>query len=240
MGQRHQIYVRLPKKFYNKGNQNNREETTIGIHHQWLYGSTALRQLSNLLTFVKNQTEYSPLGDKGGVGEAMDALVAIYSVDIQHGYFHAVCPLWGDEEDGESKVGTPGDECSDPTKGDNNNGITVIDLSGKEPKYCFMSVGHLECLAEGQDENYTNFKPMSAEDYLLLHYPDYKTKKVCGCEYCLKDTKLKASHDKQTVETGKYYQKLIEFFADYKLVTNKDIERIFPALPSKSIRYIKE
>lgn len=167
MGQRHQIYVALPEKYYYEGNPNNRPQTVIGIHHQWLYGYNAIRRLRNFVEFYKNSDKkYGPFSPKTSVDHAMGALTALYSIDVQDGYYHGVHDIY---EDGK------GVECFDPRKGDNNNGITIIDLTQPELKYCFMSVGHLECLDKTMENRYKNFSPMSAEDYLLLHYPKIRS-----------------------------------------------------------------
>lgn len=221
MGQRHQIYVRLPKKFYNKNNVNNLPERTIGIHHQWLYGQTAGRQLANLLKFVMNQdTEYGPfkIGDY-----AMDALKALYSTDIESGYFNQVHPL--DDDDCKNW-------CENPMLGDNNNGITVIDLTEDKPKYCFMSLHHLECLDESQEENYESLEPMSFEKYLELHYPKFRTDKTCSCETCKakKDKKVIAEHKKSAIDFHAKNKELVKFLSQFEILTKKDIKRIFPKL----------
>lgn len=51
MGQRHQIYVKLPDIYFNEANPNNHKGVVIGIHHQWLWGSRALSLLSQFLVF---------------------------------------------------------------------------------------------------------------------------------------------------------------------------------------------
>jgi hypothetical protein len=171
MGQRHQVYVRLPEKFYNQGNANNQPEQTIGIHHQWLYGWTAIRLLRNYLTFVSQEGEQHPKSSDPTY--AYCVLQGSYSCDPDRGYFHGVHKL--------------DQECLDPRKGDNNNGITVIDLRGDKPKYAFLSVGHLETLeegvqhpddpADGQDISYQNYVPIDAEHWMKLHYgKDWKVK----------------------------------------------------------------
>ncbi len=81
MGQRHQVYLRLRKIDYGDKNPNNKPETTIGIHHQWLYGQTALRLLNNLMTFWEQTKDdmYPPLHD-WYIGDARGILSAIGSV----------------------------------------------------------------------------------------------------------------------------------------------------------------
>ena len=172
MGQRHQIYLRLPKVYYGKGNPNNKSETTIGIHHQWLYGATALHFLTRLIDFKqKLDADDSDYYFSKRNYDPNEVLKAIYSCDTSIGYYHGVHKL--------------GSECKNPFLGDNNNGITVIDFADPAGiSYCFLSLTHLECLREGIVERnefqgdvdkgfYTNLEPISASEWIDLHYtPD--------------------------------------------------------------------
>lgn len=211
MGQRHQVYVRLPKKFYNKGNPNNKGSEVIGVHHQWLYGRGALAKLKSFISFCLKADEYNPFSSQ--LYSPQSCLIALYSLDMDECQFHPVYPL--DEE------------CADPMKGDNNNGITIIDLSdftddkvkkGKFViKYCFMSLHHLECLDDGlsdewNDKESNHLSPLSAEEYLRLHYPAIKRG-------------VKVSEDEAEC------RKLIAFFAKQtkvKVLTKKEAKAIFP------------
>ncbi len=160
MGQRHQIYVRLPKVEYpNETNPNNAPEKTIGIHHQWLYGQTAVKLLAQFMTFYKANRENGYQG-KGVFdsrwGDDITALQAVYSITPETGYFHQTHVL-GDVE------------CGNPFMGDNNDGITVIDVAGRVPSYCFYSIGHTEgrvSLNPG--------KTYSARQYGMSYYPKYR------------------------------------------------------------------
>lgn len=157
MGQRHQAYLRLPVVYYNEGNINNKPERTIGLHHQWLYGYEAVHALYRYLAWLtndENNLKYISHDEEG-------AFHGAYSFDYELGYFHQVHTLDAGEPD-------------DPTQGDNNNGITIIDLAGKKPRYCFMSLGYMECLydEESQPSAYT---PIDVEKWLTIHYPDWKT-----------------------------------------------------------------
>jgi hypothetical protein len=192
MGQRHQIYVKLPKSSYNK----NKKAKVIGVHHQWLWGRTALQMLINFFTFCfkTDQDNKFTLGI-----DPIELLKALYSLDVQNGYFYSTHPL----EDG---------ECENPLMGDNNNGITIIDLSDFTEdnirsstsvlKYCFMSLDHLECLSQKEietddgkgtiddlfnDNKKYHLKPIHAKGWIRLHYPEpesddeYKCDSDCIC-----------------------------------------------------------
>lgn len=159
MGQRHQVYLRLPSTHYQEGNQNNRPEITVGLHHQWLYGKTAIQLLGNALNYAEKTGEYHPWRKSLYKEDAVQCLAAIYSLDQNDGYFH--------------RVHTDLDaECEDPRLGDNNDGITVIDLTGPIPSYCFVSLGGIEC-SEVRRNKIKSLSPMPAMQYLDAYYPNF-------------------------------------------------------------------
>ena len=155
MGQRHQIYLRLPA-MYAEDNPNHKPIRVVGIHHQWLWGQTAMKLLVNFLTFLKkSENQYSGR-------DVLEILQCAYAIHPETGYFHGICP----ELDK--------DEVENPLNTDNNNGVTIIDLTGKKPKYCFMSLHHLECLDDDVDaEKVPNLEPFDVETYIGLHYKNY-------------------------------------------------------------------
>lgn len=162
MGQRHQIYVQYRPEPACPGGEEV-EKKLFGFHHQWLWGYTACRQLSNLLSFYENAKKK---GNSGVIGstfsdrpDAIEVIQAIYSVDISSGYYHRLHRL---------------DGCEKPEEGDNNNGITVIDFTGERPRYGFVSLFGLECLDTSKEKAYKNWVPMGAEEYLSLHYPNFR------------------------------------------------------------------
>lgn len=141
MGQCHQVYVRLPNK------------QTIGIHHKWLFGERAVKQLINFLTFVaRTDKEYFDYN-------AIYALFALYSINMEDGYVHRVHNL----------------DAVNPIMEGNNNGITVIDLLHiNNPRYCFASISGLECLDDTiNHDDIKNHTPMGYKEWILLHYPNY-------------------------------------------------------------------
>lgn len=202
MGQRHQVYVRVPAKLYpdvnGKPNCNNRPEKTIGIHHQWLFGKTAVRLLGNSLKFFKGQLgeEYNEVNSA-----AQNMLEGLYSLDLETAYYNRVHKLDA--------------ECSDPRTGDNNDGITVIDLSGPVPSYCFVSLDGLECAQEAR-EGVQDLVPMSAQEYLLAYYPDYKWRGEVNKE-----------HEAECRE-------LLNRVEGFKVMSKARLYKIFPTLKPKT------
>lgn len=154
MGQRHQAYLRVPKVYYNENNPNNRPEETRGLHHQWLYGWNAVHALYRYLHwFMKGE-----LAQKYFSQYEQEPFNYAYSFDHEIGYSHGVHTL--------SKQ-----EANDPMLGDNNNGITIIDMADlANPKYCFMFIGPQETCVKPMPD----FVPISAEEWLTCHYPEWR------------------------------------------------------------------
>jgi len=238
MGQRHQIYVKIPKVYYNKNNPNNRPSKVIGIHHQWLFGATAMRMLERLFKFISNTTiKYCELFDSSAE-RAAQILATLYSVDHDKGYYHGNCVL----EDGET---------DNPCLGDNNNGITIIDYSKltrdftgdvKDAiKYCFMSIDHLECLgkslitdkyiAEDGEFEVESFVPISAEEWARLHYPDYH--KLVNQSKERKQLRKDLNVKSDSIEFAEYINGLVKELSQYKLLTLAEVKKIFPKMYKK-------
>jgi len=232
MGQRHQVYVRLPKVFYNKGNCNNRGEATVGIHHQWLWGATAIRSLKNLLTFVKNNSQDTyPKHQGTNTVEFERILAAVYSIDIDAGYFSSVYKFQDSyikeqqEQNPNKEVKGQAPECEDPRNGDNNNGVTVIDLTGNKPTYCFLSIGGLEGLHKSKETAYDHFYPISASEWIALHYSDSWTKE-----------KISLADNQDTKEIEKW----VKFLESFKTITPKRLMEIFPSMKKDIEKGIKD
>jgi hypothetical protein len=170
-------------------------------------------------------------------------LASCYSTNCDLGYYHAVHCFPIDKEDEYYE-----EVCKDPTEGDNNNGITVIDLSGDKIKYCFLSIDHLECLdseIDLQQEQweatkmgqaaYINFYPISADRWLELHYKGKKMK-VKDPEYL------------------NYIKATLANLSKFEVLTTQELAKIFPSLKEefkkaqkeskylnpKSVQYVKK
>lgn len=158
MGQRHQVYLRVPEKYYNEGNPNNMPEHTIGLHHQWLYGYRAVYSLYSYLKWLLSE----PTNKQYLSHDEHGAFMAAYGFDAETGYYARVHKLTNEE-------------AYDPMMGDNNNGITIIDITARKawkPRYCFMFIGPQEtCRVPAPD-----FKPLSAQEWIEYHYPNDWTK----------------------------------------------------------------
>lgn len=213
MGQRHQVYLRTKEKFYNKGNPNNAKPQTFALHHQWLYGHTAIRLLHNFISFLEKDLgdTYAKCNDPDN---AFEILKCAYSFDHTTAYYHGVHDVTA--------------ECSDdPRNGDNNNGITVIDYEDGKIKYCFLSVGHLECLhesvydpyySENEEDSkkpltYKNFEPIDVVKWIELHYgKDWND----GSPDC------------------KEIERLINFVKQFEVLSVQRLAKIFPKMVSNN------
>lgn len=206
MGQRHQIYVKMPSKL-----------GIAGFHHQWLYGITAVESLSRVLKFWQNQGEYGALKQDTAYGlkRQSEVIRSIYSTDIETGYWHFVHNLQENDE-------TPS-EVKDPRNGDNNDGITIIDISNGDFRYCFMNICHLE----GEIRSIPKLKPLTAREYLLAYYPKFFDKKGSRLAQG-QSTKEREDIDAETFD--RVLMRLLAIEENAKLLTLKECKALFPAM----------
>ena len=165
MGQRHQIYIRLPKIYFNEDNPNNRDAKTIGFHHQWLYGATALEVLDNFLKVYDKhiQDQYACLSERGDHRTA--------EIFIEH--ILSVLPNSGSYERLHNLSDTSAVE--NPHHGDNNDGITIIDIEQPRlPRYAFASLDHTEGRTSLPEGIY------NAREYLSSYYHESEWEDVSG------------------------------------------------------------
>ncbi len=182
MGQRHQYIVIYPEKNLNKDNPNNLPERAEVIHHQWLYGRTAILSLQRVLKLAKNsfeegQTDYLfGRSDRGYTsGDGTHAIAAAMSCDPDEGYFHRVSIWEAADWNGMKKDRYYGGPSScdpknlDPDMFDNNDGITVIRFRSGEklPGVAFITPNHIEGSHWDIDKGRG---PFSAAEYLQFYY----------------------------------------------------------------------
>ena len=167
MGKRHQIYIRVPEIDYGENNPNNRPERIIGFHHQWLYGATACEVLFNFLTFFEKHRENQEYN-------IFTSFRALEELDMLCQFILSYYP---DNAGFEGMHDISDTACiENPHFGDNNDGITVIDISNiNDPKYCFASLGFTNSsdlrMAEGA---------YCAKDYLSSYYKEAVWPEVQG------------------------------------------------------------
>jgi hypothetical protein len=180
---------------------------------------TAARGLGRLLKFYKNIGKESSLfTDAWDTERSLDCISSVYKIDIENGYYSLTHPFRGDSLNGEDKG-----ILTDFTKGDNNDGITIIDFTdghGKrtdKPKYCFYSF----CRTEGVI-SLPNIRTFSAKEYVLSYYPELQ--------------------DHRGIDVSQLVKSAIDVAKGYEVLTLKDIFRIFPTYreiyPSEQHKHI--
>ena len=150
MGQRHQVYIRLHQK----------DNQMIGFHNHWSYGTLPLSALKRILTFNKKAQSVERLTENSPWLNSEDKLQAILSCDYQKGFYSRYSDITK-EMTVESNRKT-----FNPTMGDNNDGITVIDLTKKKIGYCFMNIGE----GDSSIRQAPPLEPLTAKQYLKLYY----------------------------------------------------------------------
>ena len=218
MGQRHQIYVRVKE---------GDKKVVYGFHHQWLYGKTALKSLLRVLTFSEGEGNYNALRDFS-YQPTSDVIKSILSTDWTCGYYHMVHPFQSDRFNTmDSQEEEWGQSCiKDPREGDNNDGITIIDFTGKTPAYCFMSLLGLEC-DTSQLDKIEDLTPLSAEKYLTAYYPNFKSELYPDFETIDQERE----HREECID-------LVGALDGYKILTLKQIQSIFPKMYADKIRKV--
>lgn len=191
MGQRHQIFLKIanPIKFARFNTNELKAEaikqfgegefTILAYHNQWLFGRGALQNALPLLRFAKQFTK-AVKSDTEAWGayncpfsiNGMKRNFNIAEMTTNIGFIMNYRPIntaWLDAGIGSSFYlnNTVPEMRLDFTIGDNNDGITIIDLV--ENKYCFMNI-------YDQDKESFNvsklqeLKPVNARTYVGAYY----------------------------------------------------------------------
>ncbi len=175
MGQRHQYIV-----IYGANGDEIPERAEV-IHHQWLYGRSAIASLERALILATNS--YDPTFDSlfgrsshgHWCGDGTNAIAAAISVDPAEGYFHPVHVLENKEINGAVELPSGAFYMPpvklDPNDFDNNDGITLIKFKRGEvrPGYCFITPGHLSGY-HWPKAGLPKFGPWTAAEYLEFYY----------------------------------------------------------------------
>ncbi|TFK70017.1 hypothetical protein BDN72DRAFT_819442 [Pluteus cervinus] len=165
MGQRHQAY--LIARVIPQGSNQPHYRCIGAIHHQWCYGSLPLRATCRFLDLIK-QKEHGEIileeikalnGQYGSHLRKAPVIPSVpcpftsflfntaWSVDLSPSQDEPLLSMAHDLHAGMRM-----------REGDNNDGVTVIDVSDPEsPSYCYSFLGGAE--------------PISAEMYLRRYYP---------------------------------------------------------------------
>lgn len=184
MGQRHQLYVRIENPTNGLYNENVKKEfrkvfgsnkySIIALHHQWLYGASALGMVKHILNITDKDKlsssnpfnyEYIGYNTSNGLESYIDKVMSMLQVIT--------------DEDFPRGIGIEGmhflnteslDYTKDFTLGDNNDGISIIDTINR--KYCFMNIGNQYDDDVESVNKYEPYKPLSGEEYVSAYYPN--------------------------------------------------------------------
>ncbi|GLB42883.1 hypothetical protein LshimejAT787_1203320 [Lyophyllum shimeji] len=176
MGQRHQVF--LIARVVPHGETKAYYRCVAALHHQWCYGRLPLHATRRMLSLIKKEDnaeiireELRLLNEKYGRWRQKPLLP---DVPCPYTSF-LLATSWNlDFSDpldpyvsGVSLYHAQLDADMGSSEGDNNDGITVIDITDPEdPAYCFVSATGLE-----SEESVPHRVPLSATDYVRAYYP---------------------------------------------------------------------
>ncbi|KAG7449251.1 uncharacterized protein BT62DRAFT_929226 [Guyanagaster necrorhizus] len=176
MGQRHQVFAIA--KLIPKGDTKAYYRCIAAWHHQWCYGTLPLKAARRFLTLLQQKDnaeivldEICRVQNKFGRWRKKPELPNLPCSYISF----LMGSAWNADMDDPADpyfhrgtfLGSILDADMGSTRGDNNDGITVIDVSNPlKPAYCFVSVNGLESAEEVPD-----MEPLSAEQYVRAYYP---------------------------------------------------------------------
>lgn len=191
MGQRHQIFLKVRNPLKMERNYISKEEksksrkifgsgkyTIIAIHHQWLYGRSAVFNIKHILNITENMNDYNnPFSDDYLV-DSLDSYIndVMMLLQVQTNPLHprgtGIEKMTFLNTECLDENGKYGNECDirlNFTFGDNNDGISIIDTI--ERKYCLINI-HRQDIGENSSSGLPSMLPSSAEDYVHCYYPN--------------------------------------------------------------------
>ncbi|KAJ7638714.1 hypothetical protein FB45DRAFT_1023481 [Roridomyces roridus] len=168
MGQRHQIFIvaRVATR-----DSAARYRCVGAYHHQWCYGRLPLKAARRFITLIKQKDNAAIVKDELRAMQVQDSEAQVpcpYStflmataccVDLQPPEYYG---------HGVSFSNSVLDAGMGSADGDNNDGITIFDITDStNPSYCFVSVFGLEAV----EARVQGRVPLSAEQYARAYYP---------------------------------------------------------------------
>ncbi|KAF8800188.1 hypothetical protein BYT27DRAFT_7342549 [Phlegmacium glaucopus] len=178
MGQRHQAYLIARITPHGQPLGETRYRCIAALHHQDCWGRLPLRATTRFMTLIK-QKENAKI-----IREEIHSIHGLYGTFGTPPKLPAVpCPFahflvhsaWSsnlnypDEFPASGSRMIPASRCT--RRGDNNDGITIIDVTDPEsPAYCFVSIHGLDC---EDTSNLPTMTPLSATQYLRAYYPEH-------------------------------------------------------------------
>jgi len=224
MGQRHQLFIlvnnpvklkrnyandtdkKLARKMFGSG-----KYTMLAIHHQWLYGRSAIYNIKHIFNLTENMNEYNNPFSDGYAFESLESYIKDVMMLLQvqinpkhpRGTGIERMIFLNSECIENGKYDSRWDMRLDFTMGDNNDGISIIDTI--ERKYCLMNICEQEV---GSNSVYelSKLEPSSAIQYVNAYYSNI-----------------------DDLEENAYCNELLK---NYPILNLKEIQKMFPKMKS--------
>ncbi len=247
MGQRHQIFIhtlngakviakdsRFEYQDEFKTEFGDDETTVLAYHHQWLYGFSAVIQGLHLLEFNRDANDYHTPFKDGGIRYG-----GLFSRDDVRGWVNSVTGLLSmflhplHKELGTGRTGIERLHYlnkDDPEmrlefdRGDNNDGITIIDTT--TGKYCFMVISQYQC----EDNGRKPYEILSAVEYARDFYYPVDIEKVSDYD---KERYKGKKMDAELKRRKRILAKIEKAYKDFPLLTKEELEKIWPSYSEK-------
>jgi hypothetical protein len=213
MGQRHQIFIKVDNPVNRGGNDEVKKElrkifgrgktAVIALHHQWLYGRSALVNIISI--FEKSNQDNIQYGNPFDVScPIWDA--EQYLTDLKTLLFVQTHPLFPRGIGIERMIFLNNEDfeiTKDFTRGDNNDGISVIDTIDR--KYCFANPYQKEAIDPDRPSisSWDTMTVKSAKEYLEVYYPSSE-------------------------ENGPDNNEILALFNDYELMSQSELKKLSP------------
>ena len=247
MGQRHQIFVKilnpLNELSFNTDEEKKKATKELGTgkycilayHNQWLFGRSALQQALSLLMFGKQFSHKSKTGERDDYGsyncpfsksgfnefnsiqKIADGIAMVLNLRLR-------TTAWLSAGIGSTwYLGSEEGMNQDFTRGDNNDGITIIDVV--ENKYCFMNID------KQRDDDYSasalpSMVPVDAKAYVQAYYGE--TLETLNPYY--KENKTEAQTSKLLQSNIKVNAQAYRGFKNFGVLTLAEIQAMFPKM----------
>lgn len=250
MGQRSQILVQIPNPvedlyFSDKAEQKkaieilgNGKTTILSYHNQWLFGRSSLQQCLALLEFANNFTKKEILKKNGDLFDVPFSVSGYMKFNTIERITNAIGTImnlrpknteWLKAGIGESfYIGSHEYDIElreDFTRGDNNDGVIIVDMINK--KYCFINPypKHKYGL-KFSVRDLPKCKPFDAHTYVKCYYGEtLKTIQPYKLENKTEEEKLKLLNDNIRING-----ELANQFKGFKVLTIEELDVMFPKM----------
>jgi hypothetical protein len=257
MGQRHQQFIVIPNPahyLYDASTKKRAEKifgknktAVVPYHNQWLFGRSALGSALGLLEFTNQFKSEDLLKESFGVYDVpfsisglKNRFTTIESITSSIGFLLNYRPKntnWLNAGIGSSWFIGETDEgiVDNFTYGDNNDGITIIDVVNK--KYCFMNISSSTLDDEDGElmhsaSDLPSMTPVSAHEYVKAYYGE--TIETTNPYYLEgMNNKRKTTFINKNIKINK---ELVKGFEGFEVLTLDEIQEFFPKMKLKELK----